>query len=60
MRIYLFLFGLGQVVPIIIAGATTENLRKFLELRKFSQVIPILSGIFLVSVGLLNLLSNWI
>ena len=58
--IFLFFFGLGQVTPIIIAGATTENLKKFLEFRKYSQVIPILSGIFLVSLGVLNLFSNWI
>ena len=58
--IFLFFFGLGQVTPIIIAGVTTENLKTFLELRKFSQVIPILSGIFLVSLGFLNLFSNWI
>ena len=58
--IFLFFFGIGQVTPIIIAGATTENLKKFLEIRKYSQVIPTLSGIFLVSLGLLNLLSNWI
>ena len=58
--IFLFFFGLGQVTPIIIAGATTENLKHFLELRKYSQVIPKLSGIFLVSLGGLNLLSNWI
>ena len=57
---FLFLFGLGQVTPIIIAGATTENLKQFLELRKYSQVIPTISGLFLVSLGLLNLFSNWI
>ena len=57
---YLFLFGLGQVTPIIIAGATTENLKQFLELRKYSRVIPTISGLFLVSLGLLNLFSNWI
>ena len=58
--IFLFFFGLGQVTPIIIAGATTENLKQFLELRKYSQIIPTLSGIFLVSLGILNLLSKWI
>ena len=58
--VFLFFFGIGQVTPLIIAGATTENLKKFLELRKFSQLIPTLSGFFLVSLGLLNLLSNWI
>ena len=58
--IFLFFFGLGQVTPIIVAGATTESLKKFLELRKYSQIIPTLSGIFLVSIGFLNLLSKWI
>ena len=58
--IFLFFFGIGQVTPLIIAGATAENLKKFLELRKLSQIIPTLSGIFLVSLGLLNLFSNWI
>ena len=57
---FLFFFGLGQVTPLIIAGATTENLKNFLRLRKFSQVIPTLSGIFLVSLGFLNLFSNWL
>ena len=56
----LFFFGLGQVTPLIIAGATTENLKQFLELRKYSQIIPTLSGVFLVSIGILNLVSNWI
>ena len=58
--IFLFFFGIGQVTPLILAGVTTENLKQFLELRKYSQIIPTLSGIFLVSVGILNLISNWI
>ena len=58
--VFLFFFGLGQVTPIMIAGATTENLKQFLELRKYSKIIPTLSGIFLVSLGVLNLFSNWI
>jgi len=57
--IFLFFFGIGQVTPLIIAGSTTENLKKFLEIRKFSQIIPTISGIFLVSLGLLNLYSSW-
>ena len=57
---FLFFFGLGQVTPIIIAGVTTQNLKRFLELRKYSQIIPTISGIFLVSLGVLNLFSNWI
>ena len=58
--VFLFFFGLGQVTPLIIAGAATENLKKFLELRKYSQIIPFLSGVFLISIGILNLFSKWI
>jgi len=58
--VFLFFFGIGQVTPLIIAGATAENLKQFLALRKFSQIIPTLSGLFLVSLGFLNLFSNWI
>jgi len=58
--IFLFFFGLGQVAPLIIAGATTENLKHFLEIRKYSQLVPTLSGIFLVSLGVINLLSKWV
>ncbi len=58
--IFLFFFGLGQVIPLIIVGFTTESLKKLLEFRKFSQIIPTFSGLILVSLGLLNLISNWI
>ena len=58
--IFLFFFGLGQVTPLIIVGITTENMRKLLELRKYSQVIPFLSGFVLLSLGVLNIISNWI
>ena len=58
--IFLFFFGLGQVMPLIIVGFTTESLKKLLEFRKFSQIIPTFSGLILVSLGLLNLISNWI
>jgi cytochrome c biogenesis protein CcdA len=56
--IFLFFFGIGQVTPLIVAGATTENLKQFLAIRKFTQIIPTLSGIFLVfSAGLLTSLG---
>ena len=58
--IFLFFFGLGQVVPLIIIGFTTDNLKKLLEFRQFSQVIPTFSGLILISLGLLNIISNWI
>ncbi len=58
--IFLFFFGLGQVMPLIIVGFTTDNLRRLLEFRKFSQIIPTFSGLILISLGLLNIVSNWI
>ncbi len=58
--IFLFFFGLGQVMPLIIVGFTTESLKKLLEFRKFSQIIPMFSGLILISLGLLNIISNWI
>ena len=58
--IFLFFFGLGQVMPLIIVGFTTESLKKILEFRKFSQIIPTLSGFILISLGVLNIISNWI
>ena len=57
---FLFFFGLGQVTPLVIVGITTENMRKLLEFRKYSQVIPFLSGFILISIGILNIISNWI
>ena len=58
--IFLFFFGLGQVIPLIIVGFTTESLKKLLEFRKFSQIIPTLSGLILISLGVLNIISRWI
>ena len=58
--IFLFFFGLGQVVPLIIVGFTTESLRKLLEFRKYSQIIPTFSGLILISLGVLNIISNTI
>ena len=58
--IFLFFFGLGQVMPLIFVGFTTESLKKLLEFRKFSQVIPTFSGLILISLGILNIISNWI
>ena len=58
--IYLFFFGLGQITPLVIVGITTESLKTLLEFRKYSQIIPTFSGIILLTLGILNILSNWI
>ncbi len=53
-------FGLGQVLPLILAGTVAASLPKLLSLRKIGQWIPRISGVILLSTGLLNLLSQWI
>ena len=58
--IFLFFFGLGQVMPLVIIGFTTESLKQLLAFRKFSQIIPTFSGLILICLGLLNIISNWI
>tara|TARA_B100001287_G_scaffold259185_1_gene246156 strand:+ start:593 stop:1255 length:663 start_codon:yes stop_codon:yes gene_type:complete len=58
--LFLFFFGLGQVTPLLIVGITTENLKKLLEFRKYSQIIPTFSGIILLTLGILNIISRWI
>ena len=58
--LFLFVFGLGQVSPLIIAGITTESLKNILKFKKYSQFIPTFSGIILLTLGILNILSNWI
>ena len=58
--LFLLFFGLGQVTPIIIAGITTKSLKRLLEFRKYSQFIPTFSGIILLTLGILNIISNWI
>ena len=58
--IFLFFFGLGQVMPLVIIGFTTESLKQLLAFRKFSQIIPTFSGFILICLGLLNIISNWI
>ncbi len=58
--LFLLSFGIGQVTPLLIAGFMTDQLKNILEIRKFSQVIPFFSGIILLSLGILNIFSNWI
>ena len=58
--LFLFFFGLGQVTPLLIVGITTENLKKVLEFRRYTQIIPTFSGIILLTLGILNIISRWI
>ncbi len=56
--LFLGCFGLGQVIPLFIAGTAAATIPSFLGLRQFSKWIPPLSGSILLTIGLLSLLSR--
>ena len=58
--ILLATFGIGQVVPLMIAGTAAATIPNLLKMRPIAKWIPVLSGIFFVSTGLLSLLNRWI
>ncbi|WP_320666955.1 cytochrome c biogenesis CcdA family protein [Prochlorococcus sp. MIT 1307] len=53
-------FGLGQTLPLFIAGSAAASIPNLLALRPLGQWIPPLSGTILLTAGLLTLLANWI
>ena len=53
-------FGLGQVMPLILAGTAAASIPNLLSLRPIGKWIPYISGTILLTIGLLNLLSEWI
>lgn len=53
-------FGVGQVIPLLIAGTAVASIQNLLFLRPVGRWIPPISGIILVSTGLLTLMANWI
>ena len=57
--IFLGFFGLGQVVPLLLAAITTANVTSLLRFRQVSQWIPPISGGILLSLGMLSLISQW-
>ncbi len=57
--IFLASFAIGQVMPLLIAGTFAASVPKILSLRAFGKWIPSLSGVVLLTVGLLSLISIW-
>ena len=51
-------FGVGQVLPLLLVGTAAASLPRLLALRSWTQWIPRLSGVVLVSVGSMLLLSQ--
>ncbi|WP_370455525.1 cytochrome c biogenesis CcdA family protein [Synechococcus sp. RSCCF101] len=57
--IVLTTFGAGQVVPLLLAGTAAASLPTLLSLRGAGRWVPSLSGVVLVSMGLLTLVARW-
>ena len=58
--VLLAFFGTGQVIPLLLAGATAAAIPKLLSMRSFTKWIPSLSGMVFLTVGLVSLLARWI
>ena len=58
--IFLASFAIGQIVPLFIAGTFAASIPKLLSLRPIGKWVPPFSGVILLSVGLISLLSIWI
>ena len=51
-------FGIGQVVPLLIAGTFAAAVPKLLALRSVGRWVPPMSGVVLLSTGLLTLIAR--
>ncbi len=58
--IFLTAFGIGQVMPLVVAGTAAASIPSLLALRPFSRLITPLSGVILLSTGLLSLFARFI
>ncbi len=58
--IFLASFAIGQIIPLFIAGTFAASIPKLLSLRPIGKWVPPISGVILLTIGLLSLLSNWI
>jgi cytochrome c-type biogenesis protein len=52
-------FGAGQVLPLLLAGTAAASLPGLLRLRAVGQWVPPISGVVLVTTGVLTLVANW-
>ena len=52
-------FGIGQVLPLLIAGTFAASVPKLLKLRPIGRWVPPISGVVLLTTGLLTLLARW-
>ena len=52
-------FGVGQVLPLLIAGTAAASVPKLLALRPIGRWVPPISGVVLITTGMLTLLARW-
>ncbi len=55
--IFLGSFAIGQIVPLFIAGTFAASIPKLLSFRAIGKWVPPLSGMILLTIGILSLLS---
>tara|TARA_B100000214_G_scaffold197765_1_gene143154 strand:+ start:620 stop:1345 length:726 start_codon:yes stop_codon:yes gene_type:complete len=58
--IYLGSFAIGQIVPLFVAGTFAASIPKLLSLRPIGKWVPPISGVILLTIGLISLISIWI
>ena len=58
--IFLGSFAIGQVFPLFVAGTFAASIPKLLSLRPIGKWVPPISGVILLTIGLISLLSIWI
>ena len=52
-------FGVGQVMPLLLAGTAAASLPSLLGLRRIGQWIPPISGVVLLTTGALTLVAQF-
>ena len=52
-------FGIGQVLPLLLAGTFAASVPRMLSLRSIGRWVPPISGVVLLASGMLTLLARW-
>tara|TARA_Y100001968_G_C19342406_1_gene710203 strand:+ start:131 stop:856 length:726 start_codon:yes stop_codon:yes gene_type:complete len=58
--IFLGSFAIGQIIPLFLAGTFAASIPKLLSFRPIGKWVPPISGVILLTVGIISLLSIWI
>jgi cytochrome c-type biogenesis protein len=56
--VFLLAYAAGHVLPLVVAGIFTANLKQILQLRQWSNWITPTSGVLLLSFGVFSLVSR--